>query len=137
MNELLCRVSRLCRLIAILLLALWLPATLHCGLEAAGAIAGEGCAKAAEPSSAPTAHCEDDGCKTIEEGLYRPTTPLLKGAAAPVALCLCLIWQDTLEPYPVARPALSSASHVEPFEFTVPWQFVQRAAPLPGAPSFA
>lgn len=61
-------VNKLLKSIALLLLALWLPATLHCSLEAAG-LEFEGHEEHAS-ASATGAACHDDACDVVEGGSY-------------------------------------------------------------------
>lgn len=61
------------KLAIVLLAAFWLTATQHCGLEAAGVLAG-GHGETSSPSGCcPTTAdgCLTDGCATVEDGLYR------------------------------------------------------------------
>ena len=50
--------------IALLLLAIWLPTTAHCGLEAFGVFPVEECCKA----EAQGTHKCDSGCSVVEDG---------------------------------------------------------------------
>ncbi len=129
-------VSRLRRLIALALLALWLPATLHCALEEAGLEIAFVChdhdddqAHHHAPPSHTGAHC-DDACHTLE------------GAAIKTVSAAKLVGQAT--PFLIARlpdPPEIPADHVcpertaAPDELGRPWQFSTRAAPPARAPS--
>lgn len=117
-------VARLRSLIAALLLAFWLPATLHCAMEQAGLL-----------PEAPTCsdQCFADNCGQFEDGLYARTASVpLK---APVALpLLCL---PAPAPETIIVPRISPERMSCPPELAENWQFVFRAAPWPGAPSFA
>jgi len=125
-------VIRFGRFLLFALLALWLPATLHCKLEAAGVFA-EHCTD--EHSPATDTGCTDDACPTIEDGLFKDSAAKLT-VAAPAechipACCAHLLAPDRL----VAEPALSPVRHAPPSELTVRWQFITRAAPPARAPS--
>lgn len=116
-------------LTAIVLMVLWLPATQHCDLEAAGILADAGCCAADEG-------CAQDDCVMVESGHYKSGVGTLK-LPPPV-------W--TILAGDVAPPA-SRLAAVQDFAFHVgavpvagegwlpPWQFARRAAPLPGAPA--
>lgn len=123
-----------CRLIAWLLLALWLPATLHCGLEAADVFHPEdngseqGCCQGAAAE-------HNDECKTVESGEYRLEQGL---PAVPVPVWVALdAWADLLRvresaEEAVAQLSLSGAGR-DP-EWVPAWVFARRAAAPPRAP---
>ncbi len=111
-------------LAALLLLAFWLPATLHCDLEHAGVM---------EKLLACDGDCETDDCAQIESGHYKPTTHAVHVSAPLLLVCL-----DTVEAVIVAPadlPQYFPDDRASPPELARVWQFVFRAAPLPGAPS--
>lgn len=125
-------VSRLRPLIALLLTALWLPATLHCRLEAASFYEADDCC--ADEQTAETSDCKDDACPTVEDTLYKESSQGLKVAGPDACVCFsCLALASAYEA--VAVPALSPARHAPPPELGVTWQFVARAAPPARAPS--
>lgn len=122
------------QLFSLLLVTLWLPATLHCQLEAAGL--GESHHDDCCPEqSAPTGtDCLGDACANIETSLIKESAPDLN-LAAPVGHHLfCGIAPAILRAALVA-PALSPTGHAPPLELKVTWQFVERAAPPARAPS--
>lgn len=122
--------QRLIKIASFLLLAIWLPATLHCNLEAAG-LAETHCT-----SSAADDDCKTDICATIESALIKESAPVFN-LAAPVACdhLLCLATFLTVACERDASPVLSSVSHAPPLEITAGWHFITRAAPLSRAPS--
>lgn len=118
------------RLFALLLIAVWLPATVHCSLEAAGFIA---------------AHCgddcslldgNDDGCDVVENGLYKSSTPLVK-ASAPELVRLVFELVPRPDPEPTVTSVCSPGSVSEPQRLRCTWQFVERAAPPSRAPALS
>ena len=120
------------RVLLFALLALWLPATLHCRLEAAGVFDSH-CNE--DQSAQAGEDCTDDVCPTVEDGLYKDSSATF-AVAAPAechipACCALLLDLDRL----AAEPALSPARHAPPSELTVRWQFITRAAPPARAPS--
>jgi hypothetical protein len=124
--------SRVVRFAAWLLLAVWLPATLHCQLEAAGL--GE-----AQHDSCCTGETDDrgtdclgDACANIENSLLKDSAPELH-LAAPVAVCpLCCA---ALVSAARTEPVLSPKRQAPPLALQVAWQFIERAAPPARAPS--
>ena len=123
---------RLYRLFSLLLLAVWLPATLHCNLEAAGLVnrqCTDGC-----PAEAGQAR---DGCGVVETGLYKADSDFVKAPAPDLrandlSLCAQLI-QSLAFPEPTIRPA--GPAFVRPPGWVTMWNFVRRAAPPSRAPS--
>jgi len=64
--------QRLWKITSFLLLAIWLPATLHCDLEAAGF------AESHHTDCCAVSHdCKTDACATVESSLIRETAPAL------------------------------------------------------------
>ncbi|MCC6414732.1 MAG: hypothetical protein IT582_02335 [Opitutaceae bacterium] len=125
----------LLRITAFLLLALWLPATQHCGLEAAGLFGDamechepDGCATPHEES-----HCDTDNCQPIENTAYKSSLNAIH-VAAPLALtCLCCLHEIT--PETIVVPLVSPERANPPPELAPTWQFVARAALSPRAPT--
>lgn len=132
-----CCVNRLLpRFVALLLLALWLPATLHCNLEAAGLLTGhEECHEQTdchdhhhqEDSSCALAHCDPIDTLAIKTGME------LIAVDAPVLFaCLCHLCVPA--PLIVELPAQTPAQSDAPPELAPTWHFVTRAAPEARAP---
>lgn len=126
-------------LVAFVLAVLWLPATLHCDLDAIQLFAAhvDSCCSTAcdaHPAAADDAPCTTGSCAVVEEGAYRPCHDNL-GVAAPeliVVANLAEIWTALAVEQRaelVVRPAESPPAHGRP------WQFVRRAAQSPRAPS--
>lgn len=124
-------VRRIFSLIACVLAVLWLPATLHCGLESAGLLAHEHEAGAVESGCAET--CHNDSCAMVEEGGYKAST---RSLSVPVPL-LATLWLERLIAPPAATqspPVVSPETTDSPPELVRTWQFTARTALLPGAP---
>lgn len=127
------------RIAALLLVAVWLPALLHCRLEAAGLFLGAECCSethAPAPTSAET--CADDSCE-VAEGEFTPPSSSSLAAPAPL-LCACLFCSDVIAPtLAVTPPPVTGLDEVDasPPEITRTWVFVTRAALSPRAPSLA
>jgi len=127
------------RIAACLLLALWLPALLHCRLEAAGlALGSECCNETHAPTAATKDSCADDACGVAEGEFTSPSSSTLV-APAPV-LCTCWLAADILVPplalAPPPAPSLDERLAAPP-EISRRWMFVTRAAPAPRAPALA
>ena len=130
------------RTIALLLLAIWLPATLHCEVEAAElTLHLAGCDESAPSDHSHAALPEDcavDSCHTVEGGFTSSSSastavraPLL---STPLFVALGLIPSFEISPPPVTGVIEALAA---PPEIHRTWMFVTRAAPLPGAPALA
>lgn len=117
--------------IASLLLALWLPVTLHCALEAAEIIPTTCVDEHGGPGGSAS-----DGCDEVENGEYKLSSDNLTVPAPALAVCFCF-----LSLYVVPRRV--PADRIFPFdrrselprELVPTWSFVRRAAPLSRAPS--
>jgi len=117
---------RLRSLIVCLLLALWLPATLHCGIEDAGLLGkAEACANS----------CAADNCDVLESGSFKSTHVVVNAPAPALLISLCCLIEIT--PETIIVPLVSPERTDCPPEVACGWQFTVRAAPLPGAPSIA
>ncbi len=134
--HLLCALLRLRRIFSLALLALWLPATLHCDLEAAGL--------------GPLFHCADghgadehddgasrDACDLLESGTFKlaANTAVLP----PPALCSCLLCLVAPLPTITLTPTPTGVTDriAAPPEVARTWHFLVRAALPSRAPSLA
>lgn len=123
--------SRLSTFAAWLLVALWLPATLHCDLEAADVHF-----LTHDDHHSPTDHGTGTGSDyhVLKDTAFTASTPSLKVplpsgslAVVPAAVfCDCDGW---------AEPVLSPARQPPPPALKVAWQFITRAAPPARAPA--
>lgn len=122
------------RVLLFALLALWLPATLHCRLEAAGFFEPH-CAE--EQAAATGTDCKDDACPAVEQDLYKDSSAAVI-VAAPLECHVPDCGALLLSPDRLAvEPTLSPVRHAPPSELTVRWQFIARAAPPARAPNRA
>jgi hypothetical protein len=123
-------------MIALLLATIWLPATLHCGLEAAGMLEhADACCHDEHAASKEPAHCGADNCGVVESGDYQPAHSLLK-ISAPVAVLDFSSLVEVLSPVVIEPEIVAPIEAESPLEIRRTWQFVARAAPSPRAPSF-
>lgn len=124
------------RLFVLLLLAAWLPAVMHCDLEAAGvAFATECCERA---SAADGGHCAPGRCEVAESEFTAPSDSDLSAPAPTLCACLlCCLAVPDLPAHDAAAPVALGESTAAPPELNVRWAFVSRAAQPPRAPSLA
>lgn len=127
-------VRRLTKPIALIILALWSLAAMHCRLEVLpGFDFLKSCCFAGSASSAPK-DCESDGCGAVEDGGYRAEE---QTASAPQPLLVLAVLFAVVE---ATRPELQACSLVtseSPPEIPKIWQFSLRAALPVRAPSLA
>lgn len=126
---------RLTKLAALLVVALWLPATLHCALESAD-VAFLTHENHEHHHDAPTDEHNDDGdaAHAIEYTAYTASAPSLRAplpSDALSAVIAALAWSCAAN----IEPPLSPARHAPPPELRVAWQFLFRAAPPARAPA--
>ena len=126
------------RVAALLLLTLWVPALLHCRLEAAGLrFAADCCETSAAKPHAPTPveGCADDSCD-VAEGEFTAPSSLALHAPAPILFLSLLDGAPlSLSPVVVSPPETClSPEAAAPPEVRRSWHFVTRAAPPPRAP---
>jgi len=130
-------VSCLTKSAAVLLLALWVPATLHCRLEQALSLELISCCQHEDAEKTPAHHetdCADDGCAAVESGFYKQEeTEATPGRPLP-ALVVSLA--PHLDCAPKCVRVLVAAVSRFPSELAKCWQFSFRAALPVRAPSF-
>jgi hypothetical protein len=118
-----------------LLLALWLAAVQHCGLEAAGIFGGGG--DAAETSCCDESRCLADACSAIEDAAYVHPDVLVALPPADAATVVEFVLRPA-PALPATSPALAGAGACDSGRHRahlVGWRFSQRSALPPGAPS--
>ena len=120
---------RLRAVVAIALLALWLPATLHCELETLGVFAA--CEHCHDDADGATEESGADGCATVENGGYRIDAFVLKAPEAPFLLVLFVVPPPDGE----ARSTGDWDATAAPLHVRRTWQFAARAAPPSRAPA--
>src|SRR6185312_13386443 len=117
---------RLLKLAALFLVALWLPATLHCQLEGLGLDALFACAdQPAQTDHAAKGSCSDDGCQTVEAGQVTLAKSRVDLPLLPALVCAhCLL---ILAP-PTPAPEFFASHQDETLPLQRTWQFARRAA---------
>lgn len=129
-------VNRLKTIVAMVLLAAWLPASSHCLLEIAGLIHGNDCHAtvhghnhgAEEPG-----HDAADGNCQIEAGNYRLPKPGSFALSPDFMPCLLLSLAPPVSDLTASVPGFRA--NAPPPELPVTWCFVWRTALPPRAPS--
>jgi hypothetical protein len=116
------------RVLAVLLLTVWLPVTLHCDLEAAGLIDTVCATDCGQQDGA------NDRCDIVERGLYKSSADFVK-IPAPELLHCVFAFVPSLELEAHATSLFLPEFVSEPQTLRRTWQFVQRAAPPSRAPS--
>jgi hypothetical protein len=126
--------SRFARCLILALVALWLPATMHCRLEAAELFeAHVGCSSEHHAKPIPD-QCSDSLCPTVESSLFQSAGNDLKASAPDAHVCPLLFALCGLLYPEFAASSLSPERFPPPLDLKVAWQFIQRAAPLARAP---
>lgn len=134
------RVRLIRNIVVILLLALWLPTTQHCSLEAAGLFAPqEAPAKQIKCCGAQEKACAEDPCELLESGDYRPASAQLNVPIPSFTVCACLfcVSVEQVLILPNADAATARVSFDWPEDCSPTWHIMQRAALSPRAPSLA
>jgi hypothetical protein len=116
---------------------LWVAAGMHCRLEVLPGFEFLSCCQHSATDHSPAHHeqdCDGDGCAAIESGFYQLQSP----QSAPAKPLLLLVAWVTPRPdlAPASAPRLLPTPAASPPELSRLWQFSQRAALPPRAPSF-
>jgi len=118
-----------------LILALWVPVTMHCLLERVSGmeiLACDALVHAEEPLH-PADPCEGDGCAAVESGDYALQVRDERFNLAWTTFVLAELPPEVLLPTLHAHPPYPAQARRS--EMNACWQFVLRAAPLARAPS--
>ena len=126
--------SKLHKAVALIVLALWGLATMHCNLESLpGFDALKSCCLVDTAAACP-GDCAADGCGTIESGKYRADEQI---ASAPQPLLIPAPVLSLIES-PLPNPPVNCfLDSQKPRELPKGWQFSCRTALLPRAPAVA
>jgi hypothetical protein len=120
-------------MVAMLLLALWVPAMSHCLLESAGIIESDECCAPFGASPVSDSHDCGGPCQTVESiGFSLPQNQSVVAPPGVVFLPLTILGLVTdLQPAHVCQPAPNPS----PPERLTTWQFATRTASPVRAPS--
>ena len=105
------------RIIAVVLLALWLPATQYCTLMAAGVFADETQASAPEHCCNTNDRCSRDACDLFENGVTKPVSEASKVLAPELSACLCFICFRFAQPGAVDESTLMVSAPEHPLDW--------------------
>ena len=129
------RVNILGRIIALFMLALWLPATQHCNLEAAGL---EWLDHADHVASTCNGTCAQDSCHSIEGFSFTKGATTLRVLPAPTAefcSCLACLVRTTALALESTGFVTKDVPEIQALHRT--WSFVRRTSLPARAPNFA
>jgi hypothetical protein len=113
------------KLVAFLLLTLWLPATEHCDLESAGFTI---LAHDDHHSSSCKDSCQDDACHSIEGISYPKASSDLRVLPPTVSFAYCLLSVLAAPVVVQCEPVSLATAPPELQALCRTWQFVRRAA---------
>lgn len=125
--------TRFTKIAALLLVALWLPATLHCELETLPGFEFLSSCCGGDDAAQPPSGCQDDSCGAVESGLCKIEDNPTITVGLPALLVLAA-WDFIAQPPDHSRAQTSPASPAPP-ELPRVWRFSCRAALPPRAPS--
>lgn len=121
-------------ILVLALVALWVPATLHCQLEELPGLQFLACCDHGETAPHQDDDCRTDSCAMVEGGLYKTNNS--KVTAAPMVSRLVVNPVVTLSANPLSTGLRSHLASDKSPELPVTWQFSRRTALPPRAPSF-
>jgi hypothetical protein len=131
-NCILSAVSKLTRIAAVVALALWGLASMHCKLEAVPGLEFLRSCCFADAASDGHKDCESDGCSAVEDGNYRAEE---QNVSAPQPVLLPALLSTTIEAPLPGFEAHPFVAPTPPPELPRSWQFSFRTALAPRAPS--
>lgn len=123
------------QIVAFVLLALWMPATQHCGLEAAGLIAADSGDKSVACCDPTATVCAYDSCHVIDQFAPKTANDSLQVPTPDFVACACLLCIQLLDRELSAAADVSIVATDQPMGWVPTWHFARRAAPLPRAPA--
>ncbi len=110
---------------AFVLLALWLPATQHCSLDASGLLAHD---ILSSECGETASSCADDSCDMAEGNLVRTSVCTAKSFAPDLTVCLCVLCSHLSLTELAEAPALAVSASEWPVDWLPSWQFLRRTA---------
>ena len=123
------------QIVAFVLLALWMPATQHCGLEAAGLITADSADKSVACCEPSQTACAYDSCHVIERLTPKTSNDSLQVSAPDFLACACFLCLQLVYHDLHAELIAPVVAVDQPIGWVPTWHFARRAAPLPRAPS--
>ena len=123
------------RILSVVIMCLWLPATQHCGLQGAGLISVDaGHHEAAACCETGTA-CPHVACQMLENSPYKTVSNGQKVSAPDFVVCLGFLCARLSAPVFQEKLVAPVGAVESPRDWVPTWQFVRRAAPISRAPS--
>lgn len=125
--------TKLFRILSVVLAVLWLPLTAHCELESIGSAAHE---TESDDCCQPSEGCVDDACGLIEDENFAPTHTVLKAPLPELKVeenFFCIVaplLSNEIEPDVPIWDQLDQT-----LDWTATWSFTRRTAPPVRAPS--
>lgn len=126
-------VTRLTPVIALLTLALFGLASQHCKLERLPGFAFLQTCCPTEPQSPPSQDCSQDVCGAVESGDYRGEEMFV--VLSPESVLVPPVSLSRADEVPRRNASAAESAGPAPPELPRSWQFSQRTARLPRAPS--
>lgn len=123
------------RIVAFVLLALWMPATQYCGLEATGLIASNNGEESVACCDPATNVCAYDSCHVIEQFSQKTSNDSLQVLEPDFVACACFLCLKLLHRDLGTESIVAVAATDQPLGWVPTWHFARRAAPLPRAPA--
>ena len=123
------------KIIALALLALWVPATQHCDLEAIGLIAVHTDHQDNATCSESHSPCPSENCQVIEDGSYNPSATLAKAPSPSLIACIFSLCLQPAALDALHEPVTPVVARENPLSWVPTRHFVRGAAPQPRAPS--
>ena len=115
------------------LVAFWLPATLHCQLEELPGLQFLACCDHETKSPHQDDDCRTDSCAMVEDGLYKTNESTGSVVSSAVQLMEGFAFAPSTATQSAGRHILRATDI--PAELPATWQFSQRTALPPRAPS--
>ena len=127
--------SKIMKAAVLTVLALWGLAAMHCKLEALPGLdfLRTCCLVESDCSPASTKDCDSDGCRVVEEGRYRAEEQTV---SAPDPLLVLALMSSVFEAPLLELPPCALPAAEPLLDLSRVWQFLNRTALLPRAPSF-
>lgn len=128
--------KRLWAIVTLVLLAVWLPCTMHCQAEALGWLGGDSaCCKQSHKDESSKSDCSDcAACSAVESGGY--SLPHKVSFVNTLLVTVIHLAPDLLQHVHETAALTQPAPDSSPQFLAQSWSFQCRTAPAPRAPSF-
>ncbi len=121
-------------IIALILLASWLPATQRCALQAAGVPVWLVLHASDDDDCPPGTDCGKDGCQILEQHLVQPAALVMVTPAWHVLALLPGLPMPELRASPPSVPMIFCRPQMRQLRVVRCWHFERRSALPPGRP---